>query len=99
VTVANHSKGNTTEDSVEFDAGPPVLDGTTFPNGSLGFRSATAPRNNRVLNSTALPSSYTVSEFDSVGNINGGYLQMDGGPQGTLLQFTVDSIVILSSIP
>jgi len=25
-----------------------------------------------------------MTEFDSVGNINGGHLQMDGGQQGTL---------------
>jgi len=93
VAVWNDFKGNV-EDMVWIDAGPVVLDGIVLPSGALGFELASAPRHNKVLKDTKLPSELDVIEFDAAG-FNYGFLQSDGGPQGGLLQFSVDSIEVL----
>jgi hypothetical protein len=46
VAVWNHYKGNV-EDMFQVSSGPVTLDGTFFPDGSLSFGLASAPRNNR----------------------------------------------------
>jgi hypothetical protein len=97
VAVWNHYKGNL-EDFITIDGTVPVLDGTTFPNGVLGLVLGSAPRNNRALNSTKLPSEFNISLFDAPGGRTGTF-QRDGGPDGTLLQFTLDSIVVVATTP
>lgn len=98
VSLWNHYKGNV-EDMIDVTGSPVVLDGTTFPNGALGFRLASAPKNNRALNGTKLPSLLDVSQFDAGLGLNYGFFQSDGGPQGMLMQFTVDSVIVISSTP
>jgi hypothetical protein len=93
VAVWNDYKGNV-EDMVWIEAYPIVVDDTVLPNGALGFALASAPRHNKVLKDTKLPSELDVTKFDAPG-FNYGFLQSDGGQQGTLLQFTVDSIDVL----
>lgn len=97
IGVWNHYRGNV-EDMVQIYSGPVVLDGTSFPNGTVGFMLGSAPRNNRPLNSTKLPSYYDLPLFNAI-SFNGGSLMTDGGPTGTLLSFTIDSIVVLQMTP
>jgi hypothetical protein len=97
ISVWNHYKGNV-EDFIVIDGASPVLDGTTLPDGNLGLVLASGPRNNRALNSTNLPATFNVSEFDAPDGRTGTF-QRDGGPDGTLLQFTVDSLVVLQTTP
>jgi hypothetical protein len=98
VSVWNHFKGNV-EDMVDVTGGPVVLDGTTFSNSAFGFRLASGPHQNNVLNSTDLPQSFDVSKFDAGSSLTYGFLQSDGGQTGTLLQFTVDSIAVIPTAP
>ena len=93
VAVWNDYKGNA-EDMVQIDAGPVVLGDTVLPNGVLGFALASAPHHNKVLKDTKLPSELDVIKFDAPGFAHG-FLLSDGGPQGALLQFTVDSIDVV----
>jgi hypothetical protein len=87
--------GGNVEDMVEVSGGPVLVDSQAYPGGSFGFRLASMPGNTRVLTSTALPSSLHVRAFDAGPTLNYGWLQSDGGPTGQLLQFSVDSIVLL----
>jgi hypothetical protein len=96
VSVWNNMNGNV-QDMVVMDGGTPVLDGTTFPDGNFGIVLASGPRSKNVLKNTKLPSEFNVSKFDSAPSPTYGTFQRDGGPDGTLLQFTVDSIVVLST--
>jgi hypothetical protein len=98
VTVWNHMRGNV-EDMVQVFAGPVVLDGTTFADGALGLALASAPRNNKALKNTKLPSTLNVADFDAGPSLTYGTFQRDGGPDGTLLQFSVDSITVLQTTP
>jgi len=98
VEVFNNQGGNV-EDMVWITGPYMTLDGTYFPNGSLGLTLASAPGNKAALANTNLPSSYDVSQFDAGPTLTYGYLQMDGSQTGTLLNFTVDSIVVTSVQP
>jgi hypothetical protein len=40
-----------------------------------------------------LPARYDLDRFDVQGG-NGGYLMRDGGPDGFLLQFSIESVVV-----
>jgi hypothetical protein len=83
----------------QVSSGPVTLDGTFFPDGSLSFGLASAPRNNRPLHSTRLPSAINVNDFDAGATLNGGSLQMNGAQGGTLLQFAVDQVVVVQTAP
>lgn len=96
IAVWNDYGGNV-EDMVDVYGGyPAVVDGTTFPNGSFGFRLASSAGNTKVLPNIRLPSSYSVAEFDSA-SVSGGMLQIGGGQGEQLLFFTVDSITVLQT--
>jgi hypothetical protein len=97
VSIWNHYKGNVEDMVHQFSSGM-VLNGTTFDQGTFGFSLGSSPRNNRPLNSTKLPTSYDVSMFTAPG-LTYGALQTDGGPNGTLLQFSLDSIVVTQTTP
>ena len=98
VNVWNHYKGNV-EDMVSISGSPMVLDGTTFPNGAFGIHLASKPRQNNALNSTQLPGSYDLKNFNADPGLTYGYLQTDGSQTGTLLHFTIDSIILIKTIP
>ena len=66
-----------------------VIDGTSFADGSLGFRLASGYAATDPLSSTDLPRHFRVEEFV---DINYGWVQMDDGQTSTLLKFRVDSI-------
>jgi hypothetical protein len=97
-SVWNHYKGNV-EDMFQVSGSAIVWNGTSFPNGAVGFQLASAPRNNRALLNTKLPSSLDVGLFNAGPSLNYGYLQTDGGPQGMLLQFEIHSVTVVSSTP
>lgn len=94
VSIWNHYKGNV-EDMVNISGGPAILDGTSFTNGSFGFVLSSGPRSNNAINSTDLPKSFDIRKFNADPSLTYGYLQSDGGPTGQLLQFSVDSIMVL----
>lgn len=98
VSVWNNMRGNV-QDMVWVSGGTPVLDGTTLAEGSFGFTLASGPRSKKVLKNTKLPSEFNVSAFDAGPTLTYGTFQSDGSSDGTLLQFTVDSIVVLSTTP
>jgi hypothetical protein len=98
VTVVNNFGGNV-EDTFEVDASQLFVDGVSYPNGSFGFVLASEPGHTGVFSSTALPSSLNVAAFDAGPSLNYGFLQRDGGPTGTLLQFSVNSITSNSPVP
>lgn len=89
------SYGGNVEDMVDVAGGPVLVDNQAYPNGSFGFRLASMPGNTGVLTSTALPSLLDVQAFNAGPTLNYGWLQSDGGQTGQLLQFSVDSIVVL----
>ena len=86
--------GGNAEDMVFISGYPATVDGTYYPNGTFGFRLASAPGNTNILTSTALPTSFNVAAFNAGPTLNYGWLQSDGAPGGTLLQFSIDSVVV-----
>lgn len=89
VDIFNDAGGNT-GDMIDVSGGyPVVIDGTTFANGTVGFRLASGSATTDPLSGTDLPRSFRVSEFAGE---NHGWVQMDGGLYGTLVQFRVDAI-------
>ena len=95
VDIWNDFGGNV-EDMVDVTSFPPTVDGELLPNGSMGFRLASAASNTRVFRTIHLPESYDVGAFDGM---NYGFLQRDGAQDGQLLQFTVVSIDAVVSTP
>jgi hypothetical protein len=98
VTVVNNFKGNI-EDSLNVMGEPMVLDGTTFPEGVFGFVLSSAPLHRDVLKGTKLPHKVDVPAFDAHESLSYGVLQINGGQQGTLLQFRVDSVTAVKEVP
>ena len=94
VDVVNNFGGNV-EDMVDIFGGPIQVDSDSFPDGYFGLHLASKAGNTKVLKNTKLPTSYNVNEFDAGSEQNYGTLQIDGSPNGTLLQFSIDSIVII----
>jgi hypothetical protein len=94
VTLWNDYKSNV-EDMVQLSAGDVVVNGTAvFPDGALAIQLASAPHNRSALKDTKLPSQIDVEKFNA-DPYTYGFLQRDGAADGMLLQFTVDSIVVL----
>jgi hypothetical protein len=95
VSVWNDYNGNV-EDMVVISGVDVVVNGTAaFPNGVFWIELASAPDHRKVLKDTKLPSQFNVKKFDAGPSLTYGVLLKDGGPDGGLLQFTVDSIVVL----
>lgn len=91
VTVYDNMGGNT-EDMIDITSATPSLDGQVLANGSFGLRLASASGYTQVLSSAALPTQFDVAAFNAGPTLNYGWLNSDGGQQGTKLSFTIDSI-------
>ena len=91
VSVWNNMGGNT-EDMLVIGGGVPVVDGTTLIDGSFALSLASGPGSTKALKNTRLPESIDVTKFDAGPTLNYGELRSDGGPDGGLLQFSIDSI-------
>lgn len=98
VDVWNQYGGNV-EDQVSITGTTVVMDGTTFPAGAFGFVLASAPGQNKAMHTTRLPHSYDLAKFNAGAGLTYGFLQTDGGPSGTLLQFSIQSIMKVKSTP
>ena len=88
VTVTNNFGGNV-EDSIRVTGAPMTLDGTLFADGAFTFFLASGPGKTDVLKNTSLPKRFAVRRFDGM---NYGVVQVHGGPDGTLLVFSVDRV-------
>jgi hypothetical protein len=85
--------GSESSDGVDLHGGYPVtVDGILYPDGVFGFHLSSKPGSSNVLASTALPSLLDASAFDAGISMTCGSLQSDGGPDGQMLQFSIDSI-------
>ncbi|KQW43377.1 MULTISPECIES: hypothetical protein [unclassified Roseateles] len=95
IDILNNA-GSNVEDAFSVYAYPMVMDGTTFPEGSIGFYLGSGPGNTKVLKSTALPRKIKVEEFDSPG-FQYGFAQTDGSSNGGLLNIVIDSVEEIDS--
>ena len=93
--VVNNFGGNV-EDVLTVYGQPMTLDGTSFPEGLIGFQLASGPGNTEVFRCTRMPRGIHLKRFDS-GNYGwrSGWIMTDGGPNGMLLTFVVDRVVSL----
>jgi hypothetical protein len=83
-------------DALSISSGYPlVLDGTTFADGTIGLSLASTPGDSKALNGFHLPNSINVADYPN----RYGMLLSDGGPNGALMQFTIDSIEVESVVP
>lgn len=85
--------GGNVEDMVWMLGGSVFVDGNSYPDGAFGFVVASGPGNTKALTSTALPSCLDVTAFDAGSTLSYGVLQSDGGSNGQILQFSIDSII------
>lgn len=92
VSLMNNTKSNV-GDLVDVNGLAPVLDGTTLSNGVVGFRIASIK--NAALKSTKLPSNFKIRKFDAGPTMNYGYLQTDGGQNGMMIEFSMDSLDVI----
>lgn len=90
VMVWNDMGGGNAEDMIDISGSAPVVDGTTYSDGSFSIRLASANDHPHVLRDTRLPKKINVRKFDST--VNYGELRMNGGQDGSLLSFTVEDI-------
>lgn len=88
VDVVNNFGGNI-EDSIGVFGSPMTLDGTLFSEGLFGIFLGSGPGKTHVLNDTDLPRKIRVQNFDGM---NYGVVQVNGGPDGALLAFSVESV-------
>jgi hypothetical protein len=90
VYIANNTGGNV-EDLIVVNGELMVLDGTLFREGNTGLVLGSSPGKTNVLRSTELPRHFpNVHRFDGM---NYGYVLVGGGPNDTVLLFTIDRIV------
>ncbi len=89
VDVFNNAGGNV-EDSVSVYGLPMTLDGTNFPEGSIGLYLGSGPGQTNVLRCTHVPRKIHVKRFDGM---NYGWVMVDGSPDGGLLSFVIDRVV------
>jgi hypothetical protein len=78
-------------DIIDIFGFPVLVDSDLSVDGSFGFRLMTAPKVTTAINDTSLPVSYNVADFSPTQSY--GWLQRDGSQSGTILQFSVDSII------
>jgi hypothetical protein len=71
----------------------PVLGGTTFSDRVLAIVLSSVPGDNSAIKNQKLPKDLYLSRFNNPGVPNYGVLQANGGPDGTLLQFSIESLV------
>jgi hypothetical protein len=93
IDIANNFGGNV-EDTITVYGYPMVMDGTTFPEGSIGFVLGSGPGKTKVLKNTSLPRKIKVEEFDSPG-FQYGFAQTDGSSNGGLMDIVIDSVELI----
>lgn len=86
VDVVNNSGGNV-EDSVSVYGLPMTVDGTSFPEGSIGLYLASGPGKTDVLRCAHAPRKIHVKRYDGM---NYGWVMVDGSLNGMLLTFVID---------
>jgi hypothetical protein len=92
-SVTNDAGGNV-EDVVNlYSSGGAMLDGEFLPEGTVGVVFGSDPGSTGAVRTLRLPARYDLDRFDVQGG-NGGYLMRDGGPDGFLLQFSIESVVV-----
>ena len=89
VYVVNNGGGNV-EDAISVSGELLTLDGTFFGEGTFGFYLGSGPGNQGVLSSTRLPQTIPARRFDGM---NYGWVNVNGGPNGTVLSFAIDRVV------
>ena len=95
VDVVNNFGGNV-EDVLTVYGQPMALDGTSFPEGLIGFQLASGPGNTEVFRCTRMPRGIHLKRFDSGDQgWRSGWIMTDGGPNGMLLTFVVDRVTPL----
>lgn len=87
--------GGNVEDFVNIEGGPILVDNDLHVSGSFGLMLASPPGATKVLKNAKLPSSYEIEQFNSP--LTYGWLQSDGSQTGTIVHFSVDSIVVVDS--
>jgi len=85
----NNNFGGNVEDVIDIYGRTATVDGTEYPDGTVGFRLATGPGNTKVFRSVNLRERFRIEDFDSMYD---GVVQMDDSQTGALLQFTITSI-------
>lgn len=91
--VSNNYGGNV-EDVVTLSGSPgAMVDGEFLPEGGVGVYFSSGPGSTDVLRNRRLPMGYDVQAFDAYEG-NGGTVQRNGGQDGSLLQFTIESVVV-----
>jgi len=82
-------------DALSISSGYPlVVDGTSYSSGVIGLVLASTPGEAQAISGFHLPRSINVADYPS----RYGTLQSDGGPDGQLLQFTIDSVAVDSVV-
>ena len=92
VSVVNNFGGNV-QDMVDIDGDVLHVDEASYPAGGIGMRLASRWDNKKAIKEISLPSSFNVDTFDPQQSY--GWVQRDGSQDGTLLQFSIDSIVVV----
>ena len=90
VNIWNNMGGNT-EDMVDVSGSAPLVDGVAHADGAFVLRLASQWDETKVLHNTRLPASFEVAAFNST--LTAGEIRKDGGQAGTLIQFSIESIV------
>jgi hypothetical protein len=91
-TVSNDFGGNV-EDIVNlYSSGGAMLDGEFMSEGTVGVVFASGPGSTHALHNRRLPKRYDLDKFDQLGG-NAGFILRDGGPDGYLVQFSIESVV------
>jgi hypothetical protein len=93
VAYVSNDFGGNVEDVVNIGtSGGLTLNGTYLPEGSLSVMFASGPGNTDVLHNRRLPRNYDLVRYDAPGG-NGGVLLRNGEQDGTLLQFSIETIL------
>ncbi|MBL8261105.1 MAG: hypothetical protein JNM58_01675 [Xanthomonadaceae bacterium] len=93
VAYVSNDFGGNVEDVVSIDnSGGLTLDGAYLPEGTLSVVFASGPGSTGALHNRRLPRKYDLVRFDAPGG-SGGILRRNGEQDGTLLQFSIETIV------
>ncbi|WFP49121.1 hypothetical protein PL263_13555 [Methylomonas sp. EFPC3] len=91
ITLYDNQGGNV-EDMVTISGNSILVDNELYSEGSIGINLSSKSGSTEALVDTNLPLSFDLSKFDGGPTLTYGWLQKDGGPNGQLVQFSVDSI-------
>lgn len=93
VDIHDNSLRSNAPDAIAITGIQPVLDGTTYAQGSLGLGLTTTWGDHFALDGPRLPRSFDVSQFTGGAM---GQLRSSGVDGGVLLEFRVDAIRVIS---